>query len=179
MRDLKAFSMCAIRQLSTSAPSTDVFNTLQLSAAGSESIELLRILLQIDQSMTKKIVSHASSKSSLGYLCERSASQFSTFNGMLECLIAADSASEIVNEGLLSCFKSYGTSESTDIKALLKLVQSLLEVNGNVGYDTKIFQSACLFLDGELSIAVLSLLLTKYKEGAGLRVRDEDGWYAI
>jgi ankyrin repeat protein len=175
MRDLKAFSICVIGE--TSAPHLAFFvkNALQLAAVSSESIELLRILLQIDQSMIKKPESHISSKSALGYLCERSASQFSTFNGMLECLMTADNSSEVLNEGILSSFHSYGKSDSTDIKALLALIESLLEADNDTSYGNTIFRSACSLLDGELCIAVLSLLITKYNEGAELRVRDVKG----
>jgi hypothetical protein len=113
MRDLKAFSICVVNE--TSAPHLlfSVYNALQLAAVSSESIELLRILLQIDQSMIKKTASISdgsqnSSASPLSCLCKRSTSQFSTFNGMLECLMAADSSSEVLNEGILSSFHSYG-----------------------------------------------------------------------
>lgn len=65
--------------------SQDNLNIFHLTAKHSESVELPRILLQIDQSMAKEIAS----RSALDYLCERSASQFSTFNEMLECLTIA------------------------------------------------------------------------------------------
>jgi acetolactate synthase regulatory subunit len=160
MRDLRAFSICAIDESSYSDVSMNVRNAIQLAAASSESIELLRILLQIDQSMMKKPESLISSKSksALGYLCERSASQFSTFNGMLECLMTADSSSEVLNEGILSSFESNRESDSTDIKALLALIESLLEADNDTGNRSTIFRSACSLLDGELCIAVLSYL---------------------
>jgi hypothetical protein len=58
-------------------------------------------------------------------------------------------------------------------------MQLFLEVNGIEGYDTSTFRSACMYLKGEMCIAVLRLLLTKYNEGAGLRVMDDDGGLPI
>lgn len=184
MRDLRAFTICAIKESNYSVAQRDVCNAIQLAAASSESVELLRILLQVDQSMIKKPTSIRNgsldiSASPLSRLCKRSASQFSTFNGMLECLMAADNSSEILNEGILSSFESYGKSDSTDIKALLALIETLLEADKNAGDRSKIFPSACSLLNGELCIAVLSLLLSKYNAGAGLRLRNRFGYLPV
>lgn len=174
IRNLKAFSMCIHEEINGDR---ETLNTLQLVAENSESVELLRIILEIDQSMSKKtasgFVQHA-----LGPLCRRSASQFSTFYGMLECLLTANSDSEIVSDALACCFMSYAELNSIDINALIKVTELLLEVIGNA-YDTRSFRAACYYLKGELCIAVLSLFLTKYNEKAGLRVRDGLGQLPI
>jgi hypothetical protein len=166
MHDLKAFSI----RVSNDFNDFNV-NALQPASRYSENMELLKILLQTDHSMSK-------SDLPLVYLCERSASQFPTFNKMLECLIAANSSNAVINEGLKSCFQSYGSLHSRDtnnITTLLGVTNLLLEVNGIEGYNTSIFRSACVYLKGEMCIAVLRLLTGKYNEGAGLRAIDELG----
>jgi hypothetical protein len=97
---------------------------------------------------------------------------------MFECLIAANSNADVVTDGIESCFQSYGrlnTTRATDIAALLAITNSLLEVNGIEGYNTITFRSVCEYLEGEMCITVLRLLLIKYNEEAGLRVTDEEG----
>jgi hypothetical protein len=168
LRDLKAFSICR----NEFSCIHGITNNLELAAKYSENVELLKILLQIDQLMSRKYGFH---QSSLGCLCERSASRFSTFDSMFECLIAANSSVDVVIDGLLSCFKAYGSSDTIDIKELLAITESLLELNGTEGYNSSTFRSACMHLKGESCISVLKLLFTKYNEGAGLRVTDEKG----
>lgn len=105
---------------------------------------------------------------------------------MLECLIAADSSDDIVSSGLTSCFKSFQESNSSDITAALSVIEILLDVID----DRKILSiemlrsalhSICTYLEGELGVAVLSLLLSKYgaKTKAGFRLCDEDGFLPI
>jgi ankyrin repeat protein len=175
MRDLKAFTICSHEE---SWYSSDIryTNALQLATKHSENVELLKILIQIDQSMTKMSSSSTFGRiSALGILCKRSSSQFSTFNSMLECLIIANSSADVVTDGLQSCFKSFKSSSIKDINALLAIMQLFLEGNGIEGYGTSTFQVACTYLKGEMCIEVLRLLLTNCNEGAGLRVMDDEG----
>jgi hypothetical protein len=54
-----------------------------------------------------------------------------------------------------------------------------LEAHNDTILSRTIFRSACSILDGELCIAVLSVLITKYNEGAELRVRDGKGYLPV
>lgn len=81
MRDLKAFTICGHEERFFS--NNLYTNALHVAAKHSESVELLKILKQIDQSMTKMTSSSISvytNTSALGILWERSSAQFSTFN---------------------------------------------------------------------------------------------------
>jgi hypothetical protein len=169
LRDMKSFTM-SFREEDGDNPVGR--NPLQLAAECSESVELLKSLMQIDHSMARcprnqigYTSGYTKPVTALGFLCERS--QFSSFHDMFQCLIAADSSYEVVRDALICCFKFYGRSNCTDIKVVLALIESLLQanttiMNHEVGYENyKIFHWACEHLEGELGVSVLSLLSTK------------------
>jgi hypothetical protein len=147
-------------------------NTLHLASHYSESVELLQILLQIDETMPMKdfcssdYYDDCDSTKPLGLLCRRR--EFPTFHEMVACLIAANSTAEVMLDGILGCLESYRDSESKDHQIYpgsrgertVILLEILLNLNVVEHFDT-IFRSACTYLKGELGIAVLSLLLTK------------------
>jgi hypothetical protein len=147
-------------------------NTLHLVAHYSESVKLLKTLLQIDEAMPTKdfctgyYYDDCDSTKPLGLLCRRH--EFPTFHEMVACLIAANSTAEVILDGILGCLESYRDSESKDHhiypgsrgEKTVILLEILLNLNVVEYFDT-IFRSACTYLKGELGIAVLSLLLTK------------------
>jgi hypothetical protein len=184
MRDMKAFTMniCCTRSY------MDGFNALRLAAQYSESVELLKNLLQIDQSMTKGFFDdfyETRSFTSLGFLCERSL--FDSFNEMLKCLLSANSSIEVMGDSLVSYFRSLSDkSDCPDIKKVLTLMKSLLEANSTIADYTDINGNCILHwasqhLKGELSIAVLSLLFERFsdKVGGWLMLQNRMGYSPI
>jgi hypothetical protein len=121
----------------------------------------MKNLLQIDQSMTKKIdhvLPYEGSKTSLGFLCGRS--HISSVNKMLMCLLKANSTIEVVANGLVACFIFYRRFNSLDMEGVLALIESLLEANSTLmDYVTSdgdnILHLVCQHLEGELGVAVL------------------------
>jgi hypothetical protein len=172
MRDNKALTM----SVSFGGIYIGGSNSLQLAAEHSESVELISDLMQIDQSMVKKIVAESvtvikRSVTALGFLCGRS--HFTSFTGMYECLINADRSIEVVTDGLLSLFRFYGRSSCVDgqVQMVVAQVESLLKANSSFKScrdNTIIFHGACVYLECELGVAILSLLLTKYTDVVGL-----------
>lgn len=118
------------------------------------------------------------SSSALGSLCERSGSSlFPSYQEMLGCLITADCSDEVLSDGLISCFKSFNRSNFLDIKEALTFLEVILGIIDDEKVLRIALHSACMYVEGEICVAVLLLLLTKYGEKAMamLRVRNEDG----
>jgi ankyrin repeat protein len=157
-------------------------NALQLAAQFSESVDLIRDLMQIDQSMTNKVESYSNQRSvtALGFLCGRSHS--TSFNEIYELLIAANSSVEVVIDDLWFLLRFHGKSSCSDgqIQVVLAQVESLLKANSSFKSCKddvrllKIMDWACSSVEGKLGVAILSLLLTEYSDGvgAGLRLRN-------
>lgn len=105
---------------------------------------------------------------------------------MCKCLIAADNSFETVSDCLLSLFRFCRNSGCTDgqVQEVLAQVESLLKANTgfkNINDDTIIFHWACTYLEGEVDVVIVSLLLNEYSDGigAGLKLPDEDGCLPI
>jgi hypothetical protein len=173
MRDMKAFTMLVC----CGEYYTDGLNTLQLAAQYSESVELLKNLLQIDQSMAK-VVDHdcdgsinKRSFTSLGFLCGRPHSII--FKKMIECLLEANSSIEVMRDSLVSYFRFYdGRSKHPDIKVMLIFIESLLDANSAFATyidssGNNILHWVCHYLEGELGVAVLSLLFKRFNDEVG------------
>lgn len=148
-------------------------NTLHLAAHYSESVEILKTLLQIDETIAMKDFCYedyyddfCNSTKPLGLLCRRR--EFPTFHEMVACLIEAKSTAKVIEDGILGCLESYRDSEYKDYhiypgsrgEKTVILLEILLNLNVVEHFDA-IFRSACANLKGELGVAVLSLLLTK------------------
>jgi hypothetical protein len=176
MRDSKAFTM----SVSCHEFYNGCMNSLQLAAQYCESVELIRDLMQIDQSMAKTVgeLDLMRSVTALGFLCGRS--HFPSFNVIYKCLIAADSSIEVVSDAVVSLFRLYGKSIFADdkVQVVLTQVRSLLKLNSgfkNGNDDTTIVFGACRHLEGNLGVAILSLLLTEYSDGVGAGLRSRNG----
>lgn len=177
LRDLKAFLLCDQRGRCT----------LHLAAQYSESVELLQVILQVDQTMTKNHYPYSSDKiRPLGSLCRRL--EFPTFQEMFSCLVAVDNSAELVCDAVIQCLNSYRNSRSEDYimhpgsrgEATVICLEILLNMTADsfVNYDSyKIFKAACSNLRGELGVAVLSLLLRR--DGSLIERVDSHGWMAI
>jgi hypothetical protein len=88
-------------------------NALQLAVEHSESVELLKNLLQTDSSLTKtahQFSGLAKPKTPLGFLCGKRAFSLNLFNEMFDCLLSANSSVKVVGDALASCFCYYGIS---------------------------------------------------------------------
>jgi hypothetical protein len=101
LRDPKAFLLC----------DQSGRCTLHLAAQYSDSVELLQMILQIDQTMTKSLCKD-DVMTPLGPLCRRL--ELTTFNEMFTCLIQVDSSDEIVYDGVIGCLESYISIQSMD-----------------------------------------------------------------
>jgi hypothetical protein len=159
MRDTKSFTMLVIP---VDQKHLGGLNSLQLAAEYSESLELLKNLMQIDQSMVQRNDENNNiiPITALGFLCGRS--QFRTFNEMYKCLIAAESSVKVVLDSFKSCFRFYGRSNCTDSKVVLALIELLLEANSSLlnvlniqNGEGNIFHWVCLHLKGELNTTVI------------------------
>jgi hypothetical protein len=163
IRDLKSFIMRVHEPYNPKGR-----NALELAADYSESVGLLTVLLQIDQSIIRRNRGDDTftSVTALGFLCGRS--QFCSFDEMLECLIALDSSVEVVRDGLTSCLRFYGRS-NCDHQVVLALIESLFKANSSFltaihGYGGNIFHRACSHLEGKLGVVVISFLFSKYDD---------------
>jgi ankyrin repeat protein len=164
LRDPQAFVLC----------NRDGKSALHMVAQYSESLEVLQSVLQIDHSLTKKkiIGPYDDFKTApLGLLCGRS--EFSSFHKMFSCLIEVDSTVDVIYDGVVQCIRQYRGSSYQDISpgsrgdSTLILLEKLLDVKADVANheDSDIFHCACVYLRGELGIAVLSLFLSKNSKG--------------
>jgi hypothetical protein len=175
MLDVKACTMSVCQDNSYKAGK----NTLQLAAEYSKSVELLKNLPQIDQSMAEDdddITDDQLWNSSVCFLCKRF--HFPSFNEMLECLLAANSSIVVVGDGFLSCAKEYGRSNRPDGKFVLTLMESLIEANLKFindsdvyGDNTNILHYLAEYLEGESGVAIVSLLNTKYSDEVAVLLR--------
>jgi hypothetical protein len=166
MRDTKTLTMSAHRQIFFRTETYDgSLNTLQVAAEYSDSVEHMRCLLQIDQSMANaevhRFLHHTETSSTLYFLCGRS--YFFSFDEMLKCLLMANSSAEVAFDGLKSCFRSHGRSECVNTDTVLTLVESLLEANSTImNYVNRLGENiihlACQYLEGTVAIAILSLI---------------------
>jgi hypothetical protein len=80
---------------------------------------------------------------------------FFSFNEMFECLLSANSSVEVICDGLVSCFRSYGRSKNFDMEVVLALIESLLKANSTItdyldSRGKNIFHWACHYLEGDL-----------------------------
>jgi hypothetical protein len=178
---MKHLSMCDMKAFRMSVVYTEDYeeykggrNSLQLAAEHSESVELLKDILQIDSLMAKKLDRHDyETNIYLGLLCERS--HFASFHEMLGILLAANSSAEVVTDGLASYFR-FLESTCLDMKVALAFIGSLLEANLGLMNDVtddgdNILHLVCRYLEGELGVAVLSLLITKNSDEFGVCLR--------
>ena len=85
---------------------------------GQPTEELIKHLLQLDSSQTKKKCS-GKGLTPLGYLCTNS----SCSDRLITCLLEVDSSAEVVGNGIAGCLKS------TDYTSLLERVRMLLTAN--------------------------------------------------
>lgn len=150
---------------------------LHLVAQYSQSLELLQDILQIDDRMTQMVFETKDTgeeTTPLGILSKRI--PFPTFDSMVLCLIEADSSMEVIHDGIINCLKSYEYHKfcldhnispgSRGAKSLI-LLGTLLDANPTVlKYDdSHILHTACVYLEGELCLSVLSLFLKKDSSG--------------
>jgi ankyrin repeat protein len=161
--------------------------TLHLAAEYSESVELLQAMLQIDVTMTKCSLDsdHEMERTPLGLLCGRF--EFPTFHEMVACLIGANSSVAVVYDGVMQCFESFSDTVSLDqliylssrCERTMDLLRFLLNANSDVtNYeDSHIFNTASIYLEGEIGVAVLSLLISK--NSTGVKVVGYDGYLPI
>jgi hypothetical protein len=164
-------------------------SSLHMVAQYSESLEVLQSVLQVDHSLTKKKVIGPYvvgpyddiETTPLGLLCGRSESP--SFHEMLLCLIEVDSTVDVICDGVVQCMQQY--NGSTDISpgsrgdSTFILLGKLIDANADVvnHLNCSIFNWACIYLRGELGIAVLSLFLRKNNEG--IKSLDDRGYLPI
>jgi ankyrin repeat protein len=164
IRDPQAFVLCDHSGKSA----------LHMVAQYSESLEVLQSILQIDHSLTSKMVDgpYGEIKTTpLGLLCGRS--EFPSFQDMVSCLIDIDSTVKVIYDGVDQCIRQYKGSLYQDIspgcrgERTVILLGKLLDANADVAKysNSNISFTACACLRGELSIAVLTLFLRKNREG--------------
>ena len=100
-------------------PSLYSFSALHAACwKGQPTEELIKHLLQLDSSQTKKKCS-GKGLTPLGYLCTNS----SCSDRLITCLLEVDSSAEVVGNGIAGCLKS------TDYSCLLERVEMLLKAN--------------------------------------------------
>ena len=96
---------------------------LHLASTYSENVELLRCLLQIDSSQTRKKDTSFGGGFPIKLLCQRS-TQFSTFNCLFNCLLDCDKDDEYIAGALKGCALSFrllkhdGSSSSSSSSSL-------------------------------------------------------------
>jgi hypothetical protein len=172
IRDPKAFLLCDQRGRCA----------LHLVAIFSESLELLQSMLQIDHTMTNRMIANTPVDevgTALGLLCARV--EFPFFREMVTSLIEVDSSVAVIYDGIIGCMLQSEESSFTDIlpgsggERIFDLIKVLLNANPEVAnYDnSNIFHEACCHLRGQLGIAMLTFFLTKNADG--IKSYDTDG----
>jgi ankyrin repeat protein len=164
LRDPQAFVLCDHSGKSA----------LHMVAQYSESLEVLQCVLQIDHTLTSKMVDgpYGEIKTTpLGLLCGRS--EFPSFHDMVSCLIDIDSTVKVIYDGIDQCLLQFKDSSYQDVSPgsrgdrTVILLGKLLDANADVAKycDSNMFHVACDSLRGELGIAVLTLFHSKNREG--------------
>jgi hypothetical protein len=162
LRDMKSFTMCV------SLYEKELYlggrNALQLAAECSESVELLKNLVQIDMTMVERspdIFDVRIIPSALGFLC--GCFFFCSFKEMFNILIAADSSFAVGHDSLTSCFRFYRQSDFRHHQTVLIIMELLLEANLELltAFTSKsdegnIFHRVSEYLEGDLAVNVLS-----------------------
>ena len=123
---IQYFSVCNQQAFTKIASYPDIGDSLSYSYSalhsacdlGQPTVELLKHLLQLDSSQTKKMCSE-DGLTPLGYLCKNS----SCSARLIACLLEVDSSAEVVGNGIAGCLKS------TDYSCLLERVEMLLKAN--------------------------------------------------
>jgi ankyrin repeat protein len=182
IRDPKAFLLC----------DRSGRCALHLATQYSESVELLQMILQIDETMVNSSVQNNDENETkpLGFLCRRP--EFPTFHEMVACLVEINSSVQVIYDGVMGCLESYETLEpecqrlypGSRGENTLILLGILLKANSEVtnyrhpnSSTPPVFHTACSFLRGEFGVAVLSLFLIK--DSSGLRSADSYGYLPI
>jgi hypothetical protein len=164
LRDPKAFVLCD--RLGKSA--------LHMIAQYSESLEVLQSVLQIDHTLTTKLVIgpyQGDSTTALGLLCGRH--DFPSFHDMFLCLIEVDSTVEVIYYGMTACMRKFELSPYQDVSPgsrgyrTLIVLEKLLDANADAinVLNSFIYHVACFSLMGKLCIAVLSLFIGRNSNG--------------
>ena len=107
-RDARAFAQRCSDKYDANPPMQEENgrSCLHLAASYSENVELLRCLLQIDSSQTRKKDTSFGGGFPIKLLCQRS-TQFSTFNCLFHCLLDCDKDDEYVAGALKGCALSF------------------------------------------------------------------------
>jgi hypothetical protein len=151
---------------------------LHLAAENSQSIELLQILLQLDQSVTKKKAASYCDHiphTPLGFLCFNKESP--TTMDMILCLIKVDSSVEVIEDAIISCLSiniedAIISCLSIDLKLgsiqagsighyKLTLIELLLKANPEAAQcrNELIMREICIHTNGDLFTSLMSLFL--------------------
>jgi hypothetical protein len=176
LKDPKAFVLC----------NDSGKSAIHLVAQYSESLEVLQNVLQIDHTLTRKMVDSpfgGTKTSPLGLLCGRY--EFPSFHEMFTCLIEVDRTVSVVLDGVFQSLLQWKDSSNQNIlpgsrgERTVILLGKLLDANVDVinHIDSFIFHMACTCLRGELGIAVISLFLSK--NSGGLKSTFMDGYLPI
>jgi len=156
---------------------------LHLAAENSQSIELLQILLQLDQSVTKKKAASYCDHiphTPLGFLCFNKESP--TTMDMILCLIKVDSSVEVIEDAIISCLSiniedAIISCLSIDLKLgsiqagsvghyKLTLIELLLKANPEAAQcrNELIMREICIHTNGDLFTSLMSLFLAINKK---------------
>ena len=151
------------------------FNALHAACnLGQPTEELLKHLLQLDSSQTKKKCSK-NGLTPLGYLCKNS----SCSDHLVVCLLGIDNSAEVVGNGIAGCLKSI------DYSCMLERVEMLLKANPEAAkyHDSdneNLLHSAAYQRKKppQLCIDVMQQILAIY-EGAVREVDSSQGWLPV
>ena len=171
------FSICNQQAFTMSAsyadrgdPSLYSFSALHVACcSGQPTEELLKHLIQLDSSQTKKLCSE-NGLTPLGYLCRNS----SCSDRLINCLLEVDSSAEVVGSGIAGCLRS------TDYSCVPKRVEILLKANPEAAKHRNASGMNLLHIAAfnanmpfQLFIDVMQRILVVHKDA--VREVDEDG----
>ena len=144
---------------------------------GQPTEELLKQLLQLDSSQTKKKCSEHGCLTPLGYLCTNSDCD----DRLTACLLDVESSVDVIGSGIAGCLRS------TDRSRVLERVEMLLKLNPEAGKyrdasgRNLLHIAAATFSFGkmpsQLCIDIMQRILAIHKDA--VREVDENGWLPV
>ena len=178
---IQYFSVCYQQAFTMSASDPDVGDSLLYSFSalhvacdlGQPTEELLKHLLQLDSSQTKKKCSEKGC-TPLGYLCTNS----SCSDRLIACLLEVDSSAEVVGNGIAGCLAS------SDYTRVLERVDMLLKANPEAAKHRDVdgcyllhLVAQCRNMPIRICISVMQQILAIHKDA--VREVDEEGCHPV
>ena len=170
---IKHFSVCNSGAFITSADYPYGFSALHAACCyGQPTEELLKHLLQLDSSQTKKM--SFGSSTPLSNLCANS----NCSDSLVTCLLEVDSSTEVVANGIVGCV------ESTDYSCMLARVEMLLNANPEAAkyrqsnnQNLLHIAAKCRKMPPQLCIDIMQRIHAIHQDA--VREVDRDGWLPV